>query len=61
MTVLMSPVTCCFLWMETFPNRRVDNHKAQKIHTQKKLVRCTRPLPTLCNWQTAAGEEPSPW
>lgn len=36
MTILMSPVTCCFLWMETSPNRRVDDHKAQKIHTHKK-------------------------
>lgn len=36
MTILMSPVTRCFFWMETSPNRRVDNHKAQKIHTHKK-------------------------
>lgn len=36
MTVLISTVTCCFLWMETFPNRRVDNHKAQKIHKKIK-------------------------
>lgn len=59
MTILMSPVTCCFLWMETSPNRRVDNHKAQKIH--KTLIRCTRPLPRLCNWQTAAGEVTFSW
>lgn len=62
MTILMSPVTRCFFWMETSPNRRVDNHKAQKIHTQKKnLIRCTRPLPSLCDWQAAAREVPFPW